>query len=245
MKQIQPQWYDTWFDTPYYHILYKNRDDSEAEAFMSRLVKALGIKKKAAILDVACGKGRHAIYLNKIGYDVMGIDLSQNSINHAKQFENETLHFLRHDMCIPLDTTYDAVLNLFTSFGYFEKDESNVKAIQAMKANMKPDAYGVIDFLNIHYTLKHLKPFEIKAIDGIDFKIEKWVENNYLFKQISFNAEGQDFEYTERLKCIDLALFQSYFDEAGLVPERIYGNYNLDAFDKEKSERLVIIFKRK
>ncbi len=245
MKKSPPNWYVTWFDTPYYHILYKNRDDKEAENFMSNLTDKLNLQKGASILDVACGRGRHSIYLNKIGFEVTGIDLSQNSVDYAKKFENDSLKFIKHDMCKPLDESFDAVFNLFTSFGYFEKDENNVQAIEAMKDNMKPNAYGVIDFLNIHYTLKHLNPNETKLVDGIEFDIEKWVEDNYLYKRISFNAENERHSYTERLKCIDLELFQSYFEEAGLKVKSIFGNYRLEPFDKNNSERLILVFTKK
>jgi SAM-dependent methyltransferase len=245
MKKSHSNWYATWFDTPYYHILYKNRDDKEAEDFMSNLTKNLELKKEASILDVACGKGRHAIYLNKIGYDVVGIDLSQNSIKFAKQFENDTLHFKEHDMCKPLDKQFDAIFNLFTSFGYFENDDSNVEAIKAMRANMKPDAHGVIDFLNIHYTLEHLKKYELKTIENIDFEIKKWVEDDHLFKEISFDVNEEHFSFIERLKCIDLEMFKYYFEEAGLEIERTYGNYQLEPYDQATSERLILVFRRK
>lgn len=244
MKQTGSEWYTTWFDTPYYHILYKNRNDDEAHNFMSKLTSFLTLKPDAHILDVACGRGRHAIYLNKLGYNVTGIDLSQNNIDHAKRFENDKLKFLRHDMCQPLGKTYNAVFNLFTSFGYFENDESNVNAIKAMRKNMTPNAFGVIDFLNIHYTKKHLKPFELKTIDGIEFRIEKHFENGYLFKQIKFEADGESFDYIERLKCIDLNLFESYFNKAGLHIKQKFGNYDLEDYDKETSERLILIFQQ-
>jgi len=244
MKTTPANWYTTWFDTPYYHTLYKNRDNEEAEHFMSNLTDKLHLKKGASILDVACGRGRHSIYLNKIGFEVTGIDLSQNSIDYAKSFENESLKFLRHDMCIPLGETFDAVFNLFTSFGYFEKDESNIQAIKAMNANMKPDAYGVIDFLNIDYTLNHLRTHEVKVVDGIEFEIEKWVEDEHLFKRISFEVEYEKHSYTERLKCINLDLFKSYFNKAGLMLEATYGDYNLNPFDVEKSQRLILVFRK-
>lgn len=245
MKKSPPNWFATWFDTPYYHILYKNRDDKEAENFMSNLTHKLKLKKGASILDVACGRGRHSIYLNKIGFNVTGIDLSQNSIDYAKTYENDMLKFIRHDMCKPLGETFDAVFNLFTSFGYFEKDESNVQAIKAMKANMKPEAYGVIDFLNIDYALKHLKYNETKVVDGIAFDIEKWVEDDHLFKRISFEVENDKHSYTERLKCIDVNLFKSYLEKAGLELKATYGDYNLNPFDVESSERLILVFRRK
>ena len=237
-------WFTSWFKTPYYHILYKDRNDADAQLFMQNITEFLALPKEAHILDLPCGKGRHSIYLNKIGFDVTGIDLSQNSIDFAKQYENDTLKFKRHDMCQPLDSTFNAVFNLFTSFGYFEKDESNIQAIKAMKANMKPEAYGVIDFLNIHYTIKHLKVHEIKVVDDIEFEIEKWTENGYLFKRISFDVENEKHSYTERLKCIDLELFTSYFKKAGLLLESTYGDYSLNPFDIENSQRLILVFRK-
>jgi len=244
MKQTESKWYATWFDTPYYHILYKNRDNDEAQNFMRQLTGFLNLKNKSHILDVACGRGRHAIYLNKIGYRVTGIDLSQNSIDYAKKFETDGLHFERHDMCQPMGKTYDVVFNLFTSFGYFEKDDYNVNAIKAMKANMKSNACGVIDFLNVHHTLKHLKSHDVKTIDNIEFKIHKWVEDGYIFKRIQFEAEGREFDFTERLKCIDLELFKTYFKAAGLQIKQVFGNYNLEDYNAETSERLILIFKQ-
>jgi SAM-dependent methyltransferase len=244
MKKTESEWYTTWFDTPYYHILYKDRDDKEAHGFMNELTSFLSLNSKSHILDVACGRGRHAVYLNKIGYTVTGIDLSESSIKYAKQFENNDLKFIRHDMCKPLGEQFDAVFNLFTSFGYFEKEEENINAIKAMKANMKPEAYGVIDFLNINYTEKHLKSTEEKTIEGISFKIKKWIEDGYLYKKINFTADGKKHEYTERLKCLDFNLFKTYLAEAGLRIKFIFGNYNLEAFKIEKSERLILIFQQ-
>ncbi len=244
MKQTESKWYATWFDTPFYHILYRNRDDKEAQNFMHQLTNFLNLKPHSHILDVACGRGRHAIYLNKIGYRVTGIDLSQNSIDYAKNFETEGLNFYRHDMCKPTGKSYDAVFNLFTSFGYFEKDVNNINAIKAMKANMKPNAFGVIDFLNINHTLQHLEPNDIKIVDDIEFKISKWVDNGYIFKRIKFEVDKKKHDYTERLKCIDLELFKSYFEVAGLKIKHIFGSYDLEKFDSNTSERLILVFQQ-
>ena len=117
-------WFAHWFDSPYYHLLYKNRDNEEAQVFINKLVSHFKIPKKSKILDIACGKGRHATYFNKKGMDVMGVDLSHNSINSAKKAENATLKFAVHDMRkVFQKNRFDIVTNLFTSFGYFEKDE--------------------------------------------------------------------------------------------------------------------------
>ncbi|MBC7524978.1 MAG: methyltransferase domain-containing protein, partial [Flavobacterium sp.] len=113
-------WYASWFDSPYYHILYKDRNYREAQIFMDNLTRYLNLPEKAKVLDLACGKGRHSIYLNQLGFEVTGVDLSENSILEAKKNENESLHFNVHDMRNPFHQKFDAIFNLFTSFGYFE-----------------------------------------------------------------------------------------------------------------------------
>ena len=137
MTKDMKHWYSSWFDTPFYHILYKDRDDKEAQSFMDALTNYLNISENATILDLACGKGRHSLYLNSIGYDVTGLDLSKQSISEAKQKENGRLCFDVHDMSKPYFKQFDTVFNLFTSFGYFDCDEDNLNTIKAIKANLK------------------------------------------------------------------------------------------------------------
>ena len=98
---------------------------------MDNLCAYLQPQPEARILDIACGRGRHSIYLNKKGYDVIGIDLSESNIRHAKDFENEHLHFFVHDMRHLFYINYfDIAFNLFTSFGYFETRKEHVKALK-------------------------------------------------------------------------------------------------------------------
>ena len=152
MSTDTTKWFTSWFDTPFYHILYKDRDDTEAHAFMDTLTNYLNIPEGGSILDLACGKGRHARYLNKIGYEVTGLDLSANSIKFAKQFENHRLRFEVHDMCKPYPKQFDAVFNLFTSFGYFESNEENIKMLRSVEKTLKPGGTFVLDF----FTVLHL-----------------------------------------------------------------------------------------
>ena len=116
-KPVSENWFESWFDTEYYHILYKERNDEEAQLLMDNLTHYLNLPEDAKILDLACGKGRHAIYLNSLGFDVTGADLSENSIKEASEFANEKLHFKVHDMRETCNEKYDAIFNLFTSFG--------------------------------------------------------------------------------------------------------------------------------
>ena len=117
---IEKDWFESWFDSPYYHLLYSNRDEREADLFIKNLINYINPSTKSKILDLACGKGRHSKVLADLGFDVTGIDLSENSIVSAKKMENESLHFYTHDMRFPFRANYfDYTFNFFTSFGYF------------------------------------------------------------------------------------------------------------------------------
>ena len=241
-KSIE-KWYASWFDTPYYHILYKDRDYTEAQAFMDNLTSYLNLPEGGKILDLACGKGRHSIYLNTLGYNVTGVDLSEQSINHASQYENETLRFDVHDMTTPYPETFDAVFNLFTSFGYFEDDDCNLKTIKAIKAELNEFGFGVIDFMNSEYVIDALVPEDTKTVDGIDFLQRRRVENGYVIKDISFSIDGEDFKFQERVKAFTLKDFEVLFKKAGVHLLEVFGDYKLGKYDQKTSERLIMIFK--
>ena len=243
MQKDTENWYSSWFDTPYYHILYKNRDFKEAGVFMENLTAFLKLPKYAEILDLACGKGRHAKYLNDLGYSVTGVDLSPKSIAFAKQFENSSLHFFEHDMCLPFSKRFNAVFNLFTSFGYFENEEDNLRTIKAIKEELKEEGFGVIDFLNVEYVRQHLVPSEIKVVDGISFHVKREIENGYIIKDIQFSHNNNDYSFTEKVKAISLSDFKAYFKEASIQLKHCFGDYQLNDFNEETSERLILIFK--
>ena len=236
-------WFSTWFDTPYYHILYKNRNDEEAQAFMDNITHYLNMPENGTILDLACGKGRHSIYLNKLGYNVTGVDLSENSITIAKESSNETLQFKTHDMREPMNETFDAVFNLFTSFGYFDSHEDNIKTLKAIKESINEYGFGVIDFFNADFIIENLVAEETKEIDGITFNIKRSVDNKKIIKEIRFEDKGESFFFTEKVSAFTLADFEAMMEEAGIYLLEIFGDYKLRKFYKTQSERLIMILK--
>lgn len=237
------QWFASWFDTKYYHILYKDRDYGEAQQFMDNLTNYLNIPEGGTILDLACGKGRHSVYLNSLGYKVTGVDLSENSIADAKQYENETLHFNVHDMTKPYPKTFDAVFNLFTSFGYFDDKASNLNTILSIKAELNEFGFGVIDFMNAEYVIDNLVTENTKTVDGIVFQQKRKLEDGFIVKDILFEAEGEKFEYQERVRAFTLNDFEVLFEKAGVYLLDVFGDYKLRKFDAKTSERLILIFK--
>ncbi|MDX1279344.1 class I SAM-dependent methyltransferase [Oceanihabitans sediminis] len=243
MIKSKKEWFASWFDSPFYHILYKDRDYAEAQLFMDNLTNYLNLPEGGKILDLACGKGRHSIYLNSVGFDVTGVDLSENSIAHAKQFENETLHFEVHDMCKPYSQQFDAVFNLFTSFGYFKNEEDNLKTIEAIKSNLNEYGFGVIDFMNSEYVIDNLVPEDVKVVDGIAFHQKRSVQDGYIIKDISFTVDDEDYSFQERVRGFTLAEFEELFEKAGVYLLDVFGDYKLGKFHANKSERLIMIFK--
>ncbi len=237
------KWYASWFDSPYYHILYKDRDYAEAQLFMDNITQYLNLPDDATILDLACGKGRHSIYLNKIGYNVTGADLSENSILAAREFENERLHFVVHDMRKPFTQKFDAVFNLFTSFGYFDNDEDNLRTLAAIKESLSESGFAVIDFMNVDFVIEHLVPSEVKTVDGIAFHLNRHAADGYIYKEIRFEDGGREYHFTEKVKALRLSDFESMMEQAGIYLLDIFGNYKLQKFHPLESERLIMIFK--
>ena len=242
-KIVTHNWFASWFDTPYYHILYKDRNYREAQVFMDNLTHYLNLPEKAKVLDLACGKGRHSIYLNQLGFDVVGADLSENSIASAKTNENKNLHFQVHDMREPFNMKFDAIFNLFTSFGYFEKEEDNLLTLKAIKDSLTEYGFAVIDFMNVTQVLENLVPEEVKTVENIDFHIKRYHKDGHIYKEIDFEDKGEKFHFTERVRAFTLEDFEKMMEEAGIFLLDIFGDYKLKKFHKKESERLIMIFK--
>ena len=239
-------WFATWFDTPYYHILYKNHDYKEAENFLVKLIAEIQLPEHSKIIDLACGKGRHSVFLNKMGFDVLGLDLSVQSILHDQQFENPTLKFKVHDMRNPIDSEkVNAVFNLFTSFGYFDNQEDDRKVFKSVSEILQENGYFVLDFLNQNIVRKNLAEKEQIEKEGIVFNIQKKIEDNYIIKEIDFQDNGKTFHFFERVKLHTPEKINEYAKEAGFERIKIWGDYELNNFSEEQSPRCINLFKRK
>jgi SAM-dependent methyltransferase len=244
---MQPTWFKDWFNSPYYHQLYFNRDEKEAAAFIDKLINYLKPAAGATMLDVACGKGRHSIHLSEKGFDVTGIDLSEDSINEALQSETATLHFYRHDMRLPFWVNYfDYGFNFFTSFGYFKTRREHDNAIRTIAQAIKPGGLFVMDYLNVHYAEDHLIHKFEKEIDGINFFITKWFDETHFYKKIVIEDEALDapMEFTEKVAKFSLGDFTEMFAYQGLQLQEVFGDYSFCNYDVRKSPRMIMIAKK-
>lgn len=236
-------WFATWFDSTYYHLLYQHRDDAEAQFFMDNLVQHLAPSTDSRILDLACGKGRHSIYLANKGYDVTGVDLSPESIAHAQQFAHDRLRFGVHDMREPLDfPAFDCIFNLFTSFGYFPTEAEHLQTLCAMRQGLKDgNSRLVIDFFNAPQVIANLRLHEEKTVGDIPFVLDRRVENGYIVKDIRFVDQGTPYFFQERVRAFDLADFERLLPAADLRLVETFGSYALAPYQREASPRLILI----
>ncbi len=238
-------WYQSWFDTPHYSLLYRKHDDEEAGKLMEALVKKLDPPKDAFILDLPCGEGRHAVQIHKLGFQVQGMDLSKTLIDRAKLKETEGLSFKVHDMrrAIPKET-FDLVLNLYTSFGYFKTETEDLKMLNSIHAGLKKGGTMVLDFLNMNKVLPNLVEFEVRIINGIRYDIRRKLENNFLFKRITVSEKIKSFNYFERIRILGQIEFADLFKKSGFKLKEILGSYELDTFNPGESDRMIFILKK-
>ncbi len=236
------EWFKNWFDSPYYHVLYKHRNHKEANAFISLLLDYLAPEKSAHFLDKACGRGRHASYLAKRGFIATGLDLSPNNIQYAQQKWGKIAQFQIHDMRLPYQkNTFDYVLSLFTSFGYFDNDKENLKVLQSALSDLKPGGTMVLDFLNVNWVEKHILEQDKKEVSGIQFCQKRQIKEGWIIKNIAITDQNEEFYFEEKVKAINADELQIMFADAGFKVNSIFGNYKLQPFDAQLSERVIII----
>ncbi len=234
-----------WFNSPYYHTLYKDRDESEAARFIDQLIDHLSLPKSSRVLDLACGKGRHSLQLRKKGFEIIGIDLSEESIAEAKLHETDRLEFFEHDMReLYWSEYFDLVVNLFTSFGYFHNAEDDQKTISSVADSLKVGGVFVLDFLNVNKVKENLIAYEEKVIDDVKFELSRSIEDGVISKKIHVIDGELELDFEERVDALELSDFETYFENAGLEITETFGNYDLDPFAAETADRLILIAKK-
>ncbi len=237
-------WYKDWFSSPFYHKLYFERDEKEAEAFIKKLIEYQHPAPGSRMLDVACGKGRHSKILASLGFNVTGIDISFSSISWAKQYENDNLDFYVHDMRLPFWGNYfEYAFNFFTSFGYFKTRREHDDAIRTISKSLKPNGLFVIDYLNVHFAEDHLRHNEIKEIDNTLYEIHRWEDEAHFYKKIRVTDPllPKPFENVEKVAKFSLGDFTEMLAFQGMQVQEVFGDYSLNSYDVRKAPRMILV----
>ncbi|MES2882351.1 MAG: methyltransferase domain-containing protein [Bacteroidota bacterium] len=238
------EWYKDWFNSPYYHKLYFERDDTEAQGFITRLITHLNPQAEARILDVACGRGRHSKFLAAQGFAVTGIDISGDSIRYAKQFEKENLQFFQHDMRLSFYINYfDYAFNFFTSFGYFNTRREHDDAMRSITQSVKAKGKVLFDYLNVHYVEDRLIHNEEKKIGTTNYEIHRWHDEHFFYKKMTVTdpALQQPFDYTEKVAKFSLGDFTDMLSFQKMQITEVFGDYDLNSYHVRNTPRMVVV----
>lgn len=240
MQENRP-WFEVWFDSPWYHILYAEHDSAEAQIFADALLPFLAPYDIKTVLDLGCGKGRYARMLNERGLQVTGIDLSAANIEYAKQFENPNLCFDIGDMRGLKSSNFQMVICMFTSFGYFETAEDNLDVLKEAHRALLPGGLFLIDFFNLQKTTADLVAYEEVRRGQVLFKISRKLEGRFVHKEIEVMGVAEPCKYHERVMAFSPKELEGMFAASGFSILAIFGNYKLEKFDESLSERFIIV----
>lgn len=241
----QQAWYASWFDSPYYPLLYRHRDYTEAEDFISRICQYLQLEAGSEALDLACGRGRHALVMAQQGLAVTGLDLSESSLKDAQKLAglhpSLKLVFARHDMReIYAQQHFDVVFNLFTSFGYFEDDADDHRVLSAIFAALKPGGLFVFDYLHAPYVQETHVPSEEQEIDGVHFSISRHLTSEWIVKQIQVKDGQMEYRFFEKVRNYSPEQLENLLQKAGFNILRSFGNYQLEPCNSDSPRCLFI-----
>ncbi|WP_282941225.1 class I SAM-dependent methyltransferase [Paenibacillus sp. RC67] len=242
-------WYRKSFGDDYL-LVYKHRDMRGAYDEVKRMIEWLQLPQQSSVLDLCCGMGRHSMALRDFGYKVTGVDLSGVLLMEANKLnvDNE-VRFLQGDMRdVPLTETFDAVVNLFTSFGYFEHDEENERVLREMYRLLAPEGKGkfIIDFMNPDFVEEHLVPFSSRTEGSITIEETRRIEDGFVRKTIVVKEpEMEERTYLEQVKLYPLESFMKMLDRSGLEVSHVYGDYNASDYDRNESKRMIFVGHRK
>ena len=247
--QSPADWFEVWFDSDHYHQLYGHRSNAEARAFMESL-HAHGGWDGLSLLDLACGKGRHARAAARLGHEVVGLDLSRNSIEAARlqSADLPRLSFEVGDMRdFALGRSFDGVLNLFTSFGYFSHGSDHMAVLERIHAHLNPGGFLILDFLEADFARKHLVPRDVISRNGVDYHIERHMVPTpgeaweTIVKQIRHRSEeGQMVVHEERVAALEHRHLQSMLNDSGFTIQEEFGQYDLTPWTKGQTPRLIL-----
>lgn len=244
---VEKEWYKAWFNSPFYHKLYFERDENEAQKFILRLLNHLKPAAGSRVLDVACGRGRHSKFMAAQGFDVTGIDLSFDSIEYAKQFEKENLHFYQHDMRLPMWANYfDYAFNFFTSFGYFATHREHDDAVCTIARSLKRGGIALFDYLNVHYVEDHLVHDELKSIGETQYEIHRWMDEDHFYKKMVVKDPSLELpkEFCEKVAKLSLGDFTDMLSFQKLQVLEVFGDYELNAYDVRKTPRMIVVARK-
>lgn len=232
-------WYKEWFGQDYLD-LYAHRNQDEADAHVDFVLQRFAGERPRAVLDLACGAGRHTAALRRQGLRALGVDLSLTLLS-----QRPDLPRVRGDMRgLPFtDGSFDWVLNFFTSFGYFESERENFRVLEEIVRLLTPGGRFLIDFLNRERVLSSLQPQETVEEEGRRVEIQRWYDpaSSRINKRITLRRNSRPPRtFLESVRAYSQEEVTIGLSWAGLEVTDVHGNFRGEPYRRD-SERLIIL----
>ncbi|WKZ71021.1 MAG: class I SAM-dependent methyltransferase [Melioribacteraceae bacterium] len=242
------QWYEDWFASDLYLDVYKHRNVEDAQKLLKLITNNLSVSKNDLILDAACGAGRYSNLLLKNGFNVIGFDLSlpllKNAQKNSKKIINENIFFRGDIRSVQLKKKFGLILNVFTSFGYFDTDEENFMFINNSINFLNEHGYFVFDYINKKQLIQNLVPYSERNDEDFIIKETRRIYNERVIKDIEIHKENKKFNFTESVRLYSSDELIKVFQQSGYKVINVFGNYKGDQYNSENSERIILFLQK-
>lgn len=239
------EWFEQWFNSEEYLKVYRHRDEKEAKDLVSLILENIELSKVKNVLDIAAGSGRHALLFAKKRFNVTAVDLSANLLSVARNNalkDNLNIEFIHSDIRhFDPQQNYDLILNLFTSFGYFEKDEDNYSVLSKAYSLLRKEGYFVFDYFNKNYIEKNLVKNTMDELDGKIIKQKRFIKGKRILKEITIDNNGKINKFIESVRMFSYNELITMLKKIGFHIVKIFGNIDGNSFILESSPRIIII----
>lgn len=245
---MKSEWFKDWFNTQEYLNVYQHRNESDAETHIKLILNNVNIPSNAKILDMACGAGRHAIILARKNFDVTAVDLSEKLLSIAKQSaldENLKINFVQSDIRnFKTAEKFNLVVNLFTSFGYFETDEENFSVLQKAYDLLVDGGYFILDFFNSQFLMQNLVESSEEIIGGVKIHQFRKIKENRVTKKIVITKNGNLSQFEESVRMFTKDELVMAIQNIGFDIYKTFGDFLGNDFEQFSSPRLILICKK-
>ncbi|MBV9615080.1 MAG: methyltransferase domain-containing protein [Ktedonobacteraceae bacterium] len=243
-------WYQEFAGADYLRIYSPFLPLERSAREVANIVKLLNLAPNNSILDLCCGHGRHTIPLAQQGYRMTGLDLSQFFLERA-QIEAETkgvkVQWIQSDMRhIPFENEFDAIVNIFTSFGYLENEEEDLQVLRQVQQALKP---GGLFLLETIYQVRVIRTFSphgiIRYHDGLIVLEERRLNLPESRNEITITMiypDGQRKKYRQSIRIYTLTELRRMLKSVGIEVQAYYGD--LDGGALTVDSRMVVVGKK-
>jgi SAM-dependent methyltransferase len=245
---MKSEWFRDWFNTEEYLNVYQHHNESDAEDHVKLILGNIRLSSGVKILDMACGAGRHAIIFARKNFDVTAVDLSESLLAIAKKNaddENLNINFVHSDIRnFKSDDKFNLVLNLFTSFGYFESDEENFAVLQKAYDLLTDDGFFVLDFFNSYFLQQNLVESSEENLGEVKIHQFRKIKENRVTKKIVITKNGNLSQFEESVRMFTKDELVNAIQNIGFDIYKTFGDFLGNEFEQFTSPRLIMICKK-